>query len=139
MLSNYAMQIAEKALEVRAEFPPELTICMPETDFRQIWSNLVSNAVRYTPAGGSIRMGVEDVDAKRHLWIENTCTPLDEESLKYIFEPFYRPDATRNMQGGSGLGLYVVAELLKKAGSAFGFVPVAGGMRFWMEAPGTGR
>ena len=33
----------------------------------------------------------------------------------------------------------LVAELLKKAGSAFGFVPVAGGMRFWMEAPGTGR
>ena len=139
VLNNYAMQIAEKALEVRAEFSPELTICMPETDFRQIWSNLVSNAVRYTPAGGSIRMGVEDVDAKRRLWIENTCMPLDEESLKYIFEPFYRPDATRNMQGGSGLGLYVVAELLKKAGSAFGFVPVAGGMRFWMEAPGTGR
>ena len=64
------------------------------------------------------------------IWIENSCTPLTEEQLAYIYEPFYRVDDTRAASGGNGLGLYVVRELLKKEGFRHVFEPVEDGMRF---------
>lgn len=71
--------------------------------------------MRYsTQSGGQITIAA-DTDK---IWIENSCTPLTEEQLAYIYEPFYRVDDTRAASGGNGLGLYVVRELLKKRDSA---------------------
>lgn len=126
ILENYAMQLAEKEIHLDVQIPEELSVCMKEGDFGQVWSNLISNAVRYTDAGGKITVAADE----KMMWIENTCRPLEEEQLKYIFEPFYRPDETRNIPGGSGLGLYVVREILKKEGFSYAFEPCEDGMRF---------
>lgn len=126
ILENYAMQLAEKEIYLDVQIPEKLSVCMKEGDFGQVWSNLISNAVRYTDAGGKITVAADE----KMMWIENTCRPLDEEQLKYIFEPFYRPDETRNIPGGSGLGLYVVREILKKEGFSYAFEPCEDGMRF---------
>ena len=129
ILEQYQMQTADKNLNVKLQIPEEKKVYMKEDSFGQVWSNLISNAVRYTPTGGQITIGADE----NRLWIENTCKPLSEEELKYIFEPFYRVKETRNKQGGSGLGLYVITEILKKENLKYRFEPFKDGMRFWIE------
>lgn len=129
ILKDYTLQISKQALNLKIQIPEELTVCMKKESFGQIWSNLISNAVRYTDIEGKITIAADS----QEMWIENSCKPLTAEQLKYIFEPFYRPDETRNMQGGSGLGLYVVSEVLKKEGFSYAFEPFEAGMRFCIE------
>ena len=126
VLQEYAMQIADKKLEVTDSIPEDCMLFMSRNAFQKVWSNLIGNAVQYTEQGGQITIAA-DTDK---IWIENSCTPLTEEQLAYIYEPFYRVDDTRAASGGNGLGLYVVRELLKKEGFRYVFEPVEDGMRF---------
>ena len=126
VLQEYAMQIADKKLEVTDSIPEDCMLFMSRNTFQKVWSNLIGNAVQYTEQGGQITIAA-DTDK---IWIENSCTPLTEEQLAYIYEPFYRVDDTRAASGGNGLGLYVVRELLKKEGFRHVFEPVEDGMRF---------
>ena len=126
VLQEYTMQIADKKLEVSDSIPEECMLFMSRNAFQKVWSNLIGNAVQYTEQGGQITIAA-DTDK---IWIENSCTPLTEEQLAYIYEPFYRVDDTRAASGGNGLGLYVVRELLKKEGFRYVFEPVEDGMRF---------
>ena len=126
VLQEYAMQIADKKLEVTDSIPEDCMLFMSRNTFQKVWSNLIGNAVQYTEQGGQITI---DADTDK-IWIENSCTPLTEEQLAYIYEPFYRVDDTRAASGGNGLGLYVVWELLKKEGFRYVFEPVEDGMRF---------
>ena len=114
VLQEYAMQIADKKLEVTDSIPEDCMLFMSRNTFQKVWSNLIGNAVQYTEQGGQITIAA-DTDK---IWIENSCIPLTEEQLAYIYEPFYRVDDTRAASGGNGLGLYVVRELLKKRDSA---------------------
>lgn len=131
LLLDYKLQIIEKHLTVTMDIAPEFIISMRNDTFKQVWSNLISNAVSYTDINGFIRIGSH----KNKLWIENSCTPLAKEQLTYIFEPFYRTDATRNTPTGNGLGLYVVTEALKKEKLSYEFVPVEHGMCFSIFLP----
>lgn len=126
VLQEYAMQIADKKLEVTDSIPEDCMLFMSRNTFQKVWSNLIGNAVQYTEQGGQITIAA-DTDK---IWIENSCTPLTEEQLAYIYEPFYRVDDTRAASGGNGLGLYVVRELLKKEGFRYVFESVEDGMRF---------
>ena len=126
VLQEYTMQIADKKLEVSDSIPEDCMLFMSRNAFQKVWSNLIGNAVQYTEQGGQITIAA-DTDK---IWIENSCTPLTEEQLAYIYEPFYRVDDTRAASGGNGLGLYVVRELLKKEGFRYVFEPVEDGMRF---------
>lgn len=129
ILQKFQMQIAEKQLKIIVKPDRNTTVLMGRENFRQVWSNLISNAVRYTEKEGMIKIGATGTQ----IWIENTCKPLPKEQLQYISEPFYRADATRNQRGGSGLGLYVVTQILKKEGLDWKFEPMEEGMRFTME------
>ena len=67
----------------------------------QAISNLLANAVSYTPKGGSIRIYI----ANQKLILENECVPIPQKYLTHIFEPFYRPEYGRSPDtGGNGLG-----------------------------------
>ena len=85
----------------------------------RVLSNLLSNAVSYTPQGGSIWVYLNG----RELMIENECEVIPAEQLSHIFEAFYRPDFGRGRAaGGNGLGLYIVASILKSAKVQYEFV-----------------
>jgi signal transduction histidine kinase len=81
---------------------------------RQVLANLVDNAVKYSPEGGRIELGVESGDGYARFTVrdEGLGIPLGEQ--KRIFEKFYRldPDHRRGI-GGSGLGLYISRELVR--------------------------
>ena len=62
---------------------------------------------------------------KEHtLTVENECIPIDKQQLAHIFEPFYRPDFSRNSDsGGNGLGLYIVSTIFSSLHISYEFLP----------------
>ena len=83
-----------------------------DVDFiRLIIGNLVENAVKYTPAGGSIYINIVGSGDRAIITISDTGIGISADDLQHIFEKFYRADNsdTRTI-GGTGLGLYLVKQ-----------------------------
>jgi PAS domain S-box-containing protein len=104
---------------------------------RQILINLVENAIKYSPDGGTIELGVEAIDgmALFHVFDEGIGIPDDEQPR--VFEKFYRldPNMTRGI-GGTGLGLYICSELVERMGGRIWVESRDGnGSAFYFEIP----
>lgn len=104
----------------------------------QVLHNLLSNALRHTPAGGRItlRAGAGSNGSVR-LEVEDTGAGIAPEDLPHVFERFYRADRGRTREhGGSGLGLTIAHELVRLQGGAMGVASAPGqGARFWFTLP----
>ena len=83
-------------------------------------SNLVSNAVRYTPAGGRIEVSVDQGgDGSLGLAVRDTGTGIAAEHLPRLTERFYRVDRSRSREsGGTGLGLAIVKHVMQRHGGS---------------------
>ena len=99
-----------------------------------IIKNLIDNAFNYTVQNGKISVRLEE----HLLVIENQAERvLDETQIQQIFQPFYRPDYSRNRKdGGTGLGLFIVQQILDKHGLRYQFEALDGRkMRFSISLP----
>ncbi|WP_179203836.1 HAMP domain-containing sensor histidine kinase [Vagococcus fluvialis] len=86
----------------------DIPILADQEDLTRILSNIISNAYRYSNDSSSISITYHE----KIISVENKCPPLTSEVLSKIFEPFFRPDFSRNRNdGGSGLGLFFVKQL----------------------------
>ncbi|HPR60201.1 MAG TPA: PAS domain S-box protein [Prolixibacteraceae bacterium] len=94
-------------------------ICHVHTDYeklRQVFTNLVSNAYKYTPSG-SITMGIESKNGKVHFFVKDTGIGIPEKEIDKIFERFYRgSNVAKSTIGGTGLGLSIVKEMIELLG-----------------------
>jgi two-component system sensor histidine kinase BaeS len=83
----------------------------------QILGNLLTNALRYTPAAGQISLTVSKEAGQVRLAVQDSGLGIPEESLPHIFERFYRADPSRSRsEGGSGLGLSIARQLAQAHG-----------------------
>ena len=83
----------------------------------QLLVNLLSNALRYTPPGGSIEVAISSLPNVIRLTVHDSGSGIPEDSLPYIFERFYRADKSRSRsEGGSGLGLAIARNLARAHG-----------------------
>jgi len=81
---------------------------------RQIVQNLLDNALRYTPPGGTVRVHLRGQDGEIRLAVADTGRGIGPEDLPHIFEHFYRADRSRaRSSGGTGLGLAIVKSLVE--------------------------
>src|SRR5262249_8972164 len=79
----------------------------------QIMSNLLDNAIKYTPAGGQITLGARPAGNMVEFYVKDTGIGIPEEDLPRLFERFYRVDKARSRElGGTGLGLSIVKHLV---------------------------
>ena len=109
---KYAAQFVLKKLRL-TYIPTEISVVTDRKWFGCILEQLLSNAIKYTPAGGSIAICVEE-DA---LHISDTGIGIAPEDLPRIFERFYRVDKARSRAaGGTGLGLAIVRDTVEKRG-----------------------
>lgn len=96
-------------VEVVAE-PEEVAAWGDPTSLRQIMSNLVENALKYSPDGSKVRVGVSDLSSETLLEVSDEGPGIDADSIGTIFERFKQVDSSRS--GGFGLGLYIVKNLV---------------------------
>ena len=82
-----------------------------EAMMRHVWDNLISNAVKFSPNGGSVRMTLTKKLRKIIFTIEDSGPGLSEEAKKHIFDKFYQADSSHK-QEGNGLGLSLVKRVL---------------------------
>lgn len=101
------------AIDLAVESPANLL--GEESELQSIVSNLVSNAVRYTPPDGSIRVTWRVDATGGHLAVQDTGIGIPDEDLARVTERFYRADSGRARQrGGTGLGLAIVKHALRR-------------------------
>ncbi|GAA3437501.1 sensor histidine kinase [Kutzneria kofuensis] len=104
---------------------------------RQIVDNLVTNAVRHTGAGGTVRVRGQLEGSVVTVAVSDTGTGIAAEDLPHVFDRFWRAEKSRSRQtGGSGLGLAIVKKLVEAHGGTVGAESVVGeGSRFWVRLP----
>jgi PAS domain S-box-containing protein len=94
-------------------------ICHVKTDYeklRQILTNLVSNAFKYTQTG-SITIGVDEVDKQMQFFVKDTGIGIPPKEIDKVFERFYRgSNVAKSTIGGTGLGLSIVKEMVELLG-----------------------
>lgn len=100
-----------------------------EFGFRQVLTNLLDNALKYTPEGGGVTISVEAAGGFLQVNVADTGIGISPADIPRIFERFYRVDKARSREaGGTGLGLSIVKHIVQ-----------AHGGRVWVEsAPGSG-
>ncbi len=129
-------QWAGKAIEMELEAAP-LTVVADEALMEHVFANLLHNAVKFTPKGGTIRVravsdaGVWTVD------MEDSGVGIPPEDQERIFERFFKGDRSRDRsQGGSGLGLALARKIVALHGGDIGVSSAAGtGATFRVELP----
>ena len=111
------MSFSEEAPAFTIEIDPMLPeISLDSKRIRQVFANLLSNALRYTPADGEIRVGLARRNDGLELSVSDTGIGIAEEDLPHLFERFYRGDPARNRTGGSGLGLAIAKQWVEAHG-----------------------
>lgn len=104
----------------------------------QVFSNLLANSLRYTKAGGEIRLEAKQVASGVEFTVTDSGTGIDPKDLPYVFDRFYRADLSRSRaEGGRGVGLTVAKGLVEAMGGRIEIASVAGQgttVRFWLRA-----
>lgn len=117
----------EKGLELECEIADGVQVRSDPELLRLVWSNLFSNAMKFTPAGGRISVSLKTEDRWAVISVSDTGCGMSKETGTHIFEKFYQGDTAHATQG-NGLGLALVKRV----------VDIAGGVISVSSTPGKG-
>lgn len=122
---EYETKADSKGVRLSVEAPSDATKASVDPQrITQVLHNLMSNALRYTPAGGTVCVKVEPKPQGVQVAVSDTGSGIPQEDLPRVFERFYRADRSRSRDsGGSGLGLAIVKHIVE-----------AHGGRVWVES-----
>ena len=128
LTARFALQATERGM--RVEVPAAAGAVHADTDrLTQILGNYLSNALRYAPAGSTVRLSATVAGGEVHIAVADEGPGLSGAQLASIFERFYRPDPSRSRAlGGSGIGLAIARALAEAMGG-----------RVWAESAGPGQ
>jgi signal transduction histidine kinase len=131
----HKIQADERHVTLRVEAPSLLPeVMVDEERMIQVLGNLVSNALRYTPAGGSVTLSASADQSRVSLSVQDTGAGIAPADLPFIFERFYRGDKARSSDGESGLGLAIAKSIVEMHGGVISAVSTPGeGSTFTVE------
>jgi hypothetical protein len=108
---------AAKKVELVNECVSRSTLLGDLSRLYQIVWNLLTNAIKFTPAGGVVRTRIESIDGRLHLEVEDTGRGISPDFLPHVFDRFRQADGTTTRgQGGLGLGLAIAKHLTEQHG-----------------------
>ncbi len=130
VINRLHLQFEEKKIRVIENLEPDLpNVTVDEDRIVQVLTNLLGNALQYTPVGGEVIVSAARIKSEIQITIRDTGIGLSAEQLPHIFNRFYRSDKSRaRANGGSGIGL-TIAQALVKAHHG----------RIWVESEGEGK
>lgn len=115
IISTHEAYVNESGLKLVYEVERGVRVCGDADMIRQATANLISNAVRYTPEGGTITVSVSTDDDMCAIAVRDTGIGLSPDEAKMVFSRFWRADAGRTRErGGLGIGLSVVKEIVDR-------------------------
>lgn len=115
LIKRYKPQAEKKNIKLSFKnIADKLMILGDEDSIITIFNNLLSNALKYTPAGGDIEVVMKENNSQAVITVKDTGIGIDIKDQPYIFERFYRTDKSRSSKtGGTGIGLTIARELIK--------------------------
>ena len=122
LLDRAAAARKQEALGNEVQLQIEAAESLPEVNvdadrITQVLVNLLDNALRYTPAGGQIKLAARSAEAGVEMVVKDTGPGIPQEDLGHLFERFYRGDKSRQREeGGSGLGLAIAKSVVESQG-----------------------
>ncbi|GEM46705.1 sensor histidine kinase [Deinococcus cellulosilyticus] len=126
----------DRQVELRVLPSPGLQVQADRDRLSQVLNNLLSNALRHTPQGGRVTLGVQKHAHQGVFMVSDTGPGIPAEHQGRIFDRFYRIDTHRNREeGGSGVGLTIVRGLVELMGGEVGVRSRPGSTEFWFTLP----
>jgi signal transduction histidine kinase len=118
--------------------PPDWRVAVDPDRFIQVMANLLSNAAKYSPSGGTVRVWCEARDATSfRVSVRDDGPGIPEDFRTRMFEKFSQADSSATREkGGTGLGLHIARRFVEHMHGRIGFDSEAGrGSTFWIELP----
>jgi two-component system, OmpR family, manganese sensing sensor histidine kinase len=134
----YTTQAAEKQLSLKRDLPQQPVELDAESDLlRQAVGNLLSNACKYTPTGGTVFLRLLTQSRRAVIQVSDNGGGIPQANLPHVFERFYRVDTKQSRQAeGFGLGLAIAKQLVEAHGGQISVTSVVGqGSTFQIELP----
>lgn len=129
-------EISAKGLTVQSRVAVDGVARADPDLLTQALQNLLDNAVKYTPAGGALRVEVVPEGTGVRIAVSNTGEGIASEDLPFIFERFYRGEKSRSRElGGAGIGLSIVQEVARVHGGQVGAHSRDGLTTVWLTLP----
>ena len=131
VIRSMKRQIEEKGIDIEVNVPEHLpNLWADPLRLSQIFTNLVSNALKYSPEGGRIIIGVEPYSQTEngkserrylYIWIRDNGIGISSEDKDNIFQQYFRSESAKEMATGTGLGLFITKNLVELQGGEVGF------------------
>ncbi len=117
-LVGFEKNITEKGIRVDVKFDKDSTQVKGDMNaIRQVMTNLIENAIKFTEKGGTLRVSVTEHRREAQISVYNTGCGISADDQKMIFERFYKADKSRSLNPrGTGIGLYIVKDILSRHG-----------------------
>lgn len=131
-----------KGLELATVVPDAPVLAYQDAErFGQVLTNLISNAIKFTPEGGRVTVTMRETPEGPRVEVQDTGIGISAQHLPYLFERFYQVDSTSTrQQPGAGLGLSIVKSLVELMGGRLGVESELGaGSTFWFVLPYKGE
>jgi signal transduction histidine kinase len=117
VVGNMRLVAQEKGVSLTIE-TPDGSVRADAGQLRRVFYNLIDNAVKYTPAGGHVRVSLRLTGGECIVTVSDTGVGIHAEHLPRVFERFYRADPSRAESGGAGLGLAICRSIVSAVGGA---------------------
>jgi len=127
--SEFRKTIKESDYRISASIEPNLSVIADKLKLRQVITNLLDNAMKYSPKGTGIEMRVRSIQGKIQIAIKDAGSGISKETMPKLFQKFSRGNTFSKLQTeGRGLGLYIAKQIM-----------TAHGGRVWLESEGVGK
>ncbi len=117
VIARHSVGAAQLQINLQLEAPDDLPLVNVDVErMSQVLDNLLLNAFRYTPEGGTVRLGANVLGDRVDITIADNGKGISAEDLPHIFDRFYRGDKSRQHNGESGLGLAIAKSIVEAHG-----------------------
>jgi len=133
VILGFGSQLRKKRIEIVNGLAPDILVKADEEKIKQVFTNLIDNALKFNREKGTVKIYSEELDGKIRVIVEDSGIGIPEKDIPRIFERFYRVDKARSRElGGTGLGLSIVKHIVELHGGVVGVESSEGsGSRFF--------
>lgn len=135
--ASHAALAAQRGISLQTNIAPNLPLIQVDRErMAQVLANLVTNALRYTPEGGAVTLSAQQAGDQVQLQVSDTGPGIAADHSPFVFQRFYRADASRSANGESGLGLAIAKSLIEAHGGTIRVDSIVGrGATFTIMLP----